>query len=686
MLLESKDEGVMFFCEPIPLTKDNVTATNIPVSLPAWATNTLYPIGALVSKDGRSFQSVLEEAVSYKKDCPKIFNVNQNPTLDPPPHVPYGAEDTNTCEYRQAGMAWWTEIDPGVTYVEAMFNHNLLSQAPVDGNLTITISPGGLYDTVAIFGVRGETATLTADETYFHDLYLWDREIAVDFYDYGPEVVHSDHVVWLLDAPVSGAFTVEVAALSGRSAIGNLLVGRRSTFGMTLYNSTVGIVNYSKKDRDVFGNMQLIPRWYQDKVTFLVQAETARAGLVKQLLTQYRNTPCLYVGHDNPERYELQILGLIQDVGMPIMSSPYSLLELTVEEVGVPVWVSGIPHTIIPPPPPKPDVPVGPWLAIGHDEWPYITIVDSVTWEKVKVNFVIPSPAYAVLFSYDQEYLFIGTGCPPYLTIVTTSNWTALDLPGPEYLSGVSNWDSDFSSSNGSSSGGDWLITSGVQHLALSPPGLYQNELGDRGLLGICQTCPPYFSLLSVPDWNLLPIGPFLTHSGSRSVFDNTTGRILVTDSCQNRVVLGNPAAFDVISPLASKGRTGLFTASGNYLVLAAKDPSRLDWVKADDLVTVDGTVPLPGEAYIIKQTEDTRYLAVGHRCAPYVTIIDLATREKVTTYFTLEYGVCSLDFTEDGLYLAAVFKHHPYCMLIKTANWSEFPLAFLDDDDESSL
>ena len=62
MLLESKDEGVMFFCEPIPLTKDNVTDTNIPVTLPAWQTNTLYPVGALVSKDGRSFQSVLEEA------------------------------------------------------------------------------------------------------------------------------------------------------------------------------------------------------------------------------------------------------------------------------------------------------------------------------------------------------------------------------------------------------------------------------------------------------------------------------------------------------------------------------------------------------------------------------------------------------------------------------------------------
>jgi hypothetical protein len=76
--------------------------------------------------------------------------------------------------------------------------------------------------------------------------------------------------------------------------------------------------------------------------------------------------------------------------------------------------------------------------------------------------------------------------------------------------------------------------------------------------------------------------------------------------------------------------------------------------------------------------------VAVGHRCPPYLTIIDVATWEAVETFFYLEYSVCSLEFNQDGSFLAVVYRHHPYCTLIRTINWTEFHLSFLAEDQES--
>lgn len=669
------DVGVMWIGTPIELTKENVVSTNISVTLPEWKADYAYAVGAMVSRAGRSFMSVLTQAASYRgTHCPMLYNVNQDPASNPMPFVPYDEEgDPEPCSYAQAGMAWWAEIDPEISYAEAMFNYNEHSQAEVTGDLTVTIDPKAPYNLVAIFGAYAETATLTVGgQSYERDLFLFSRVHAQSEYPFGDRVTHSNHTFWALDAPTTGNLTLTLTARGGKSALGNLAVCQLNDAGVTHYQSEVSIRDYSRKERDEFGRAIIVPRWYQDYIHFVVLSPSDRRVEVRQLLINFKDKPCVYIGHDNPLRYELQIYGLLKDISLPLPHSAFSIFDLEVEAVGVPKWVSGIPMPPIPDPPPLPDVEIpAPWLAIGHDEAPYITIVNSLTWQKVIVHFEIPGPARAVLFNPDSSLLYIGHECPPYFTVVETAGWTEVPLEG---------------SSEAVASSSDRISTWDIGTVF----GLAQTQDGTR--LALTHQCPPYLTVLDTSTWGVVNrTMQELTMSLSRSAFSPDGNTLLVTDTCFRRMWI-DTREYLWWNPIWGHGRASIFWDDASIILAmnaetySSEDlPNRLARLQTDDWQTWLNIANLPGEAYIVKFTKDRKFIAVGHRCPPYVTILDATTWEPVTTYFDIEYSVCSLDFTDDGEFLAAVYKHHPYVTIIRTVNWTEFYLSFEDWEFASS-
>ena len=667
---EVKNEGILFFCEPIEVIVDDFIAASIPAELPEWDANTWYPAGALVKVGSRSFISALTEAFTYLTDCPRLYNLNKNPTDDPPPFVPLDDEPPfpaagssedgpNVCGYEQAGMAWWAEIDPEIAYLDALLNFNTFSGVDVFDNISFTLAPKAAYDAIGIFGLHADTATLYMADARPHDLYLFDRDNPPDPLPYGPTITHSNHVVWMLEEPTTEAFTIHLTALNGRCAAGTLVVARTNVFGVTNYMTTIGIVDYSRKDRDLFGRVQLVPRWYQQKVKFLMEVSAADRGVVTQVLTRLRNTPCLVVGHDDPKRYELQIFGLLKDVGLPLNNAASSVIDVEIESVGVPRLISGIPMEPIPPPPPLPDEEVtGPYLAIGHDKSPFITIVDTGTWQEVTVNFTIPGPARATLFSKaTDQYLFIGHDCPPFFTVVTVADWTAVNFGSSEALG----------------------LPGVVDGLALSP--------GDTAI-ALAHDCPPYLTILSTADWsNISQDLAELPRQLSKVTYSEDGQWLLLHDSCQRRHELAT-SDLTVVDTLLNRGRAGIYATDNLHWILGYGEYSGVGTNRVDlvnrALREQVSTLALPGEPYIVKYSPDRAFVAVGHRCPPYLTIIDVATWEAVETFFYLEYSVCSLEFNQDGSFLAVVYRHHPYCTLIRTINWTEFHLSFLAEDQES--
>jgi hypothetical protein len=290
-----------------------------------------------------------------------------------------------------------------------------------------------------------------------------------------------------------------------------------------------------------------------------------------------------------------------------------------------------------------------------------------------------------VLFSPSSSHLYIGHECPPYFTIVETEGWTAILDPGTD---DVLESPTSTSTSSDATPYGDLGTVYGLSQ----PP--------DGALLALAHECPPYLTVLSVPDWQIHNLEMVaMPRSLNRTAFSLDGGTLLITDSCLNRWWLATET-YAELNAIEGRGRTGVFYWDGAHAVLGysedglmSSDESsssasyghRVSLVPLTDWFSASYVVRLPGEPYIIKFTNDRKFIAVGHRCPPYVTIIDAATWETVETFFTLEYSVCSLDFTFDGVYMAAVYKHDPYCTIIKTANWSEFYLSFEELEQETT-
>lgn len=100
--------------------------------------------------------------------------------------------------------------------------------------------------------------------------------------------------------------------------------------GICLYGTEISIVDYSRKERDEFGNMTLIPRGYSDLVSFRVVIPTANAATVRALLASKRATSAVYIGH--VDHAATQVTGYLTQFNI---SLDWNLSSLTLDVEGV---------------------------------------------------------------------------------------------------------------------------------------------------------------------------------------------------------------------------------------------------------------------------------------------------------------------------------------------------------------
>jgi hypothetical protein len=91
----------------------------------------------------------------------------------------------------------------------------------------------------------------------------------------------------------------------------------------------VNILDFSRKDRDTFGNAILIRRAYADRVTYDAKVLTARAAYVRRALASVRAVPTVYIGSD--ARAETVVFGFFRDFTITLSGPNVSDCSLEVE-------------------------------------------------------------------------------------------------------------------------------------------------------------------------------------------------------------------------------------------------------------------------------------------------------------------------------------------------------------------
>ncbi len=195
-------------------------------------------------------------------------------------------------------------LDAGFTNRWTLFDQVLQSQTTNEDSIEVERLAPGRIDTVAALNISAASAQVVMTDDL--DGVVYDRTISLVSTDgidnwaaYFREGIERRRNLILDDLPpyANTTLSVTLSAPDEIAACGVLLIGRSIKIGGTQWGATVGIDDYSRKGRDDFGNIRPLERAYSDRASFTLNVPKTRVDAVKALLTDYRATPILYIGH-----------------------------------------------------------------------------------------------------------------------------------------------------------------------------------------------------------------------------------------------------------------------------------------------------------------------------------------------------------------------------------------------------
>ena len=197
--------------------------------------------------------------------------------------------------------------------------------------LTYILKPGAI-NSIALLELEGTEVAINlyadGEQQYFGYNDLLNTENIGNWYEYFYEPFYyqtnlalSDLVnASLLDLPQYGdtILCITVRKAGSTAKVGVIATGLVYELGKTQNGMSVGIVDYSKKDTDTYGNTVLVRRKFSRRIRATFFLYSSKVDVVANLLTQYRATPVVWIGAD-ANYSSLVVYGFYRDwdIGIP---------------------------------------------------------------------------------------------------------------------------------------------------------------------------------------------------------------------------------------------------------------------------------------------------------------------------------------------------------------------------------
>jgi len=228
-------------------------------------------------------------------------------------------------------------FDAGPTNRWAMFDRKVGTATTSAGPLTVALRVGpasglGALELVgrglkavlkdATGGTVVYTKTIALDGTVIESVYDW---FFADFEQLTDAV--------MIDIPrhfTNGELTIELTGTSGVE-IGVLQVGQVIEVGMAKKGASVGITDFSKKERDTFGNYDVLERTWSKNSSMQVLTEARDFNKIYRSLAAIRAVPCIYIGTDRIGFEPMITYGFYKDFGITVDYEHSHLLNIEIE-------------------------------------------------------------------------------------------------------------------------------------------------------------------------------------------------------------------------------------------------------------------------------------------------------------------------------------------------------------------
>lgn len=232
--------------------------------------------------------------------------------------------------------ATWLNVGP--TNKWAAFDNAVGTLSSGSSPMSYVIRAGST-DSLALFELTGRTAHVVMKDATGGTV-VYDRTIDLDatgiesFYEWFFNDFEQRTDIVLTDLPsqfASAELSLTLTSTSGNPAVGVFKPGLAADIGETQYGATVGITDYSRKDRDDFGNVIIVERAYSKKANFSLLTTLASFNRIYRTLANLRATPCVYIGTEEAGYEPLLIYGFFRDFSIDIQYPNYHLCSLEIE-------------------------------------------------------------------------------------------------------------------------------------------------------------------------------------------------------------------------------------------------------------------------------------------------------------------------------------------------------------------
>ena len=317
------------YVETSPITTTTAAVTSTADSYTSALNNTrsadIYTIGLVYSNILENDFPVWSSATTYGVDVAGSNSVIYN-------HVKYASlQASNTNHNPATSPTWWSVIGPTNKY--AMLDSQVGTQTvgTVGGHIIATIAYANL-PSMSFINVVADSITVN-----IYSGYTLASSQVIDFTGGATGVPITDYTITGLPMSADTYVTLDIYHATLAPAIGNFVVGTKYYLGSTETSPTIGIIDYSVKTIDAFGNPTLTKRGYAKRMNTKSLVDDSQVDLVARILSNARATPCVWNANTNitnlnsNEKTSLIIYGYYKDWEIDCAYSTNSYLTCTVE-------------------------------------------------------------------------------------------------------------------------------------------------------------------------------------------------------------------------------------------------------------------------------------------------------------------------------------------------------------------
>lgn len=217
-----------------------------------------------------------------------------------------------------------------------MFDDKVGTYTSNPESIEFYITPNSPVDAIGFFGIDASSVEVTVFDATSGVVAF--RETApvltdgiTDWYAYffNPIELRRDFVLMRLPPNTYYSLKVSIKKPGGVAKAGAVVLGRVLEIGRALQGSSVGIVDYSRKERDTFGNWQILERAFSKKAEFDIVCNTRETGTIQRELAKVRAKPTVWIGHENLEA--TLVYGFYKDFNIVLGGVTISEASITVE-------------------------------------------------------------------------------------------------------------------------------------------------------------------------------------------------------------------------------------------------------------------------------------------------------------------------------------------------------------------